>query len=145
MIRRPPRSTLFPYTTLFRSYVNIPIGLVAIAVLLYTFPHESKHHVKKVIDWLGVGTLVVGLTPLLLALSLGGTTNKLTIPGLGTFDDWRWGSPSILTLLAIAAVFLVTFVFVEARAKEPIMPLDLFKNSIFSVSVITVFLTGVGL
>src|SRR3712207_7202534 len=70
MIRRPPRSTLFPYTTLFRSYVNIPIGLVAIAVLLYTFPHESRHHVKKVIDWLGVGTLVAGLTPLLLALSL---------------------------------------------------------------------------
>jgi EmrB/QacA subfamily drug resistance transporter len=126
-------------------YVNIPIGLIAIAVLLITFPHESRHHVKKVIDWLGVGTLVAGLTPLLLALSLGGTTNKLTVPMLGTIDDWRWGSPTILTLLVIAAIFLVAFVFVEARAKEPIIPLDLFKNSIFRISVITVFLTGVGL
>ncbi|HYP40563.1 MAG TPA: MDR family MFS transporter [Chloroflexia bacterium] len=114
-------------------YVNVPVGLVALAVLIFAFPAEVRHHVKKVIDWLGVGTLVAGLTPLLLALSLGGT------------KDWEWGSPQVLGLLAMAAVFLVAFVFVESRAKEPIIPLDLFKSSIFTVSVITVFLTGVGL
>src|SRR3712207_1216450 len=27
MIRRPPRSTLFPYTTLFRSYISTPAAL----------------------------------------------------------------------------------------------------------------------
>jgi EmrB/QacA subfamily drug resistance transporter len=115
-------------------YVNVPVGLVALAVLIFAFPAESRHHhVKKVIDWLGVGTLVAGLTPLLLALSLGGT------------KDWEWGSPQVLGLLAMAALFLALFVFVESRAKEPIIPLDLFKSSIFTVSVITVFLTGVGL
>lgn len=126
-------------------YVNIPIGLVAIAVLLATFPHEARHGAKKVIDWLGVGTLVAGLTPLLLALSLGGTPYSLPIPGLGTLDDWRWGSPAILALFAVAALFLSAFIFVEFRAKEPIIPPDLFKNAIFRVSVTTVFLTGVGL
>lgn len=114
-------------------YVNVPVGIVALAVLLTTFPNMSRHTAKKVIDWLGAGALVVGLTPLLLALSLGGT------------PDWDWGSSKIISMFVVAVVFLLAFVFIEARAKEPILPLDLFKNRIFSVSVITVFLTGVGL
>src|SRR3712207_8971989 len=31
MIRRPPRSTLFPYTTLFRSRRDAAVGIVAVA------------------------------------------------------------------------------------------------------------------
>ena len=126
-------------------YVNIPIGIVAIAVLLATFPHEVKHVSKKSIDWMGAFTLTAGLTPLLLALSLGGTSNPLNIPGIGTVTDWAWASPNIIGLFVVAAAFLVAFVYIELRAKEPIIPLDLFKNSIFTTSVITVFVTGVGL
>jgi len=126
-------------------YVNIPIGLIALAVLVTTFPAERRRTEKKQIDWWGAFTLTAGLTPLLLALSLGGSSNALNVPGVGLINDWGWTSPAVLTLLTIAAVFLVLFVFIESRAKEAIIPLDLFKNSIFRVSVITVFVTGIGL
>ncbi|HEX8220356.1 MAG TPA: MFS transporter, partial [Chloroflexia bacterium] len=58
---------------------------------------------------------------------------------------WGWVSPGIIGLLVISLAFLVAFVFVQGQAKEPIIPLDLFKHNIFTVSVITVFLTGVGM
>jgi EmrB/QacA subfamily drug resistance transporter len=115
-------------------YVNVPVGLIALAVIIAFYPKETVHAKERSIDWLGALTLVASLTPLLLALSLGGT------PG------WDWSSPQIIWLFAAAAVFLAAFIFVQARvAKEPIIPLDLFKNSIFTTSILTVFTTGVGL
>jgi EmrB/QacA subfamily drug resistance transporter len=114
-------------------YVNVPVGLLALAVLIPFFPHVQAHTVKRVVDWAGALTLTAGLTPLLIALSLGGT------------PDWDWGSAKVIGLLALAAVFLLAFIVVETKAREPIIPLDLFKNRIFTASVITVFITGVGL
>jgi len=114
-------------------FVNVPIGIAALAVLFFTFPNDIKRGVKKAIDWLGAGALVFSLVPLLVALSLGGSR------------DWDWGSARVIGLFVMAAVFLVVFIFIESRAAEPIIPLDLFKNAIFSVSVGVVFLTGVGL
>ncbi len=115
-------------------YVNLPVGIVALAVLLITFP--NIHHApagKKSVDWIGGATLVASVTPLLVALSLGGTAG------------WEWGSTQILALFGMAVVFLALFLITEARVKDPILPLDLFKNRIFTLSVITVFLTGVGM
>lgn len=127
-------------------YVNLPVGAVALAALIMLFPDDRKvHHTRRAIDWLGVGTLVAGLTPLLLALSLTGTTTRVDVPGVGLITNWAWDSPGIVTLLLVSVVFLAAFVFVESRAKEPIIPLDLFKHNIFTVSVITMFLTGVGM
>lgn len=115
-------------------YVNLPVGLVALAVLLTTFPNiRHAHQVRKSIDWLGALTLCASMVPLLVALSLGGS------------KDWAWGSFNTIATLVVAAVFLVVFLVVEARVAEPILPLDLFKNSIFTLSVITVFLTGLGM
>jgi EmrB/QacA subfamily drug resistance transporter len=114
-------------------YVNVPIGIIALAVLFFTFPRENVAHVRKSVDWLGAGALITSLVPLLIALSLGGT------------PDWDWGSAKVIGLLVVAVVFLAAFLFIEARAAEPIIPLDLFKDRIFTVSVITVFMTGVGL
>ncbi|MDQ3929549.1 MAG: MFS transporter, partial [Chloroflexota bacterium] len=127
-------------------YVNVPVGAIALTSLILLFPDDRKrHHERRSIDWLGAGTLVAGLTPLLLALSLAGTATKVDLPGFGLITDWRWDSPGIIGLLALSVAFLAAFVFVQSRAKEPIIPLDLFKHNIFSVSVITVFLTGVGM
>lgn len=112
-------------------YVNVPVGLVALVVLVATFPHEVPHHVRKIVDWMGAITLTASLTPLLLALSLG--------------SDWGWGSTTTVSMFAAAAIFMIAFLVTESRAKEPIIPLSLFKNRIFTVSMITVFVTGAGL
>ncbi len=114
-------------------YINVPVGILALAVLFFTFPAEDKKQVRKSIDWLGAGALVVSLVPLLIALSLGGT------------PDWDWGSAKVIGMFVVAVVAMAAFIFIESRTPEPIIPLDLFKNSIFTVSVGTVFVTGVGL
>lgn len=117
-------------------YVNVPIGIVAIVALVAFFPSNiGRNAVARVrdIDWAGAFTLTAGLVPLLVALSFGGT------------EGWEWASPLVIGMFAAAVIFLALFVWVESRAKEAIIPLDLFRNSIFSVSMIVVFLTGVGL
>jgi EmrB/QacA subfamily drug resistance transporter len=115
-------------------YVNIPVGILCLLVMIFLFPTLAPSaHGSKIIDWLGAGTLVLGITPLLLALSLGGS------------KDFPWDSGQIITMFVLSAAFLIAFVVVEARAKEPIIPLDLFKNRIFTLSVITMFLVGLGM
>jgi EmrB/QacA subfamily drug resistance transporter len=114
-------------------YVNVPIGLVALAVLYFTFPHEPKHNVHKSVDWAGATLLTLTLVPVLVALSLGGT------------PDWDWGSAKVIGMFVAGAVFLAAFLYTESRVKEPIISLDLFKNSIFTSANIALFLTGVGL
>jgi EmrB/QacA subfamily drug resistance transporter len=109
-------------------YVNIPVGLVAIAVLLAGLP-AIRPRERRPIDWLGAATIVGSTVPLLLAFSWAGT-------------DYAWGSPQIVGLLALAAVMIAAFVFAESRAPEPIIPLRLFRNRIFTVSVISMFLVG---
>src|SRR5437762_3515141 len=59
--------------------------------------------------------------------------------------DHAWTSPEVAGLLAIAAAMLAAFVFVESRVAQPIVPLHLFKNSTFSVSMIVGFITAFGM
>jgi EmrB/QacA subfamily drug resistance transporter len=112
-------------------YVNLPVGLAAIAVLFVAFPDIRPQGARRAIDWLGAAMLTAGLVPLLLALTW--------------VTDYGWGSARVLGLLALAAVGIVAFVWAEARAEEPIMPLSLFKNRIVSVSSLSLFMSGMGM
>jgi EmrB/QacA subfamily drug resistance transporter len=112
-------------------YVNLPVGLIAVAVLFFAFPYFKPEGVTRSIDYLGVATLTACLVPLLLALTW--------------VTDYGWGATRVIALLAVAAVMLPLFLFVETRAKEPIIPLALFRNSIVTVSSIALFLTGMGM
>src|SRR5262249_15523652 len=115
-------------------YVNIPVGLVAIPMVSFTFPNfVQARTTKPSIDWLGAGALIATVTPILLALSLGGS------------KDFPWDSPQIIAMFVIGAVVLGLFISRESRAAEPIIPLDLFKSRIFSLSVLTVMLVGLGM
>lgn len=126
-------------------YVNVPIGLIAGAAIIAFFPHVSTAGVRRSIDWLGATLLTLCLVPLLLAFSLGGKSQPMKIPFFDQpIGDWEWNSPKILGLFLVSLVFLIAFLVVESRAKEPIIPFSLFKNSIYTVSVITVFFVGVG-
>jgi len=111
--------------------VNIPVGLIAVFVVLAGLPYVKSKASWRDIDFWGAFTLAAGVVPLLIALSIT--------------RDHSWGSPEVLGLLALAAFMLAAFVFVESRAKQPIVPLHLFKNSTFSVSMIVGFLTAFGM
>jgi EmrB/QacA subfamily drug resistance transporter len=115
-------------------YVNVPVGLIAIPMVSLTFPNIIQARTgKRSIDWLGAITLICTVTPILLALSLGGGR------------DFPWNSAPILMMFGLGVVFLGLFLWREARAADPIIPLDLFKNRIFTLSIITVTLVGVGM
>src|SRR5919202_1463647 len=95
-------------------YVNLPVGLIALTVLWVSFPDVRPVARERRIDFLGAISLVAAVVPFLLALSWGGT-------------EYAWGSPQIVGLFAVAAVMLIAFIMVEARAPEPIIPLSLFR------------------
>jgi EmrB/QacA subfamily drug resistance transporter len=113
-------------------YVNLPVGLIALTVLWFSFPNIRPVVRSRSIDFLGAATLVAGVVPLLLALSWGG-------------NDYAWTSPVILGLFGLAAAMLAVFIVVESRAAEPIIPLTLFKNSVVTTSVLALTLMAVGM
>jgi EmrB/QacA subfamily drug resistance transporter len=113
-------------------YVNLPVGLVALVVLWFSFPNVRPVARERHIDFLGAATLVAGVVPLLLALSEGGT-------------QYPWNSPLIIGLFVTSAVMLVIFGLVESRAIEPIIPLNLFANRIVGVSVVALTVMAMGM
>jgi EmrB/QacA subfamily drug resistance transporter len=101
-------------------YVNLPLGVLALAVLAVTLP-GGRERVEHAIDYAGTLLLAVGLSAIVLVTTLGGTS-------------YDWDSGFILALGAVAILALVTFVAVERRAAEPILPPSLFANRVFTVT-----------
>jgi len=92
----------------------LPLVLIVIALLGAIFGmKESPVRTPGRLDVLGAGILSVALVSLLLAISDG--------------QDWGWGSPRTVGLLALGVVALVVFVFVELRVKEPLVDMRLMK------------------
>jgi EmrB/QacA subfamily drug resistance transporter len=112
-------------------YVNLPLGLVAFAVIGAVFRPRGDH-VHHRIDYLGAAVLTASLSAIVLFTSLGGTS-------------YAWDSPLILALIAVGVVTLVLFPLVEARAAEPILPLALFRNRTFVVTSAVGFIIGLAL
>ncbi|WP_229398674.1 MDR family MFS transporter [Micromonospora okii] len=102
-------------------YLNVPLALVAIVVcyrVLRLIPFTRREHA---IDWLGAALLVAGVSCVLLALSWGGTS-------------YPWGSATIVGLFAAGAVLTALFLVQEARVREPILPLRLFRGRTFALA-----------
>lgn len=114
-------------------YINIPIGILALGVVWFLMP-KIKSHIegKRSVDYLGALFLILGLVPFLLALVWGG-------------NEYAWNSAMILGLFIFSFTALFFFTRIEKKAHEPIIPMDLFKNKIFSVSSMIVFLTAMGM
>ncbi|HLH38319.1 MAG TPA: MDR family MFS transporter [Bryobacteraceae bacterium] len=112
-------------------YVNLPVGVLAIAAIYFEFPNFKPRQMRRIIDWWGVLTLASCLVPLLLALTW--------------VTDYGWGSARVETLLAAAAVMLAAFLFVETRAKEPVLPLTLFRDPVISICSFANFIVGIGM
>src|SRR5258708_20919394 len=112
-------------------YVNLPVGAIATAAILLELPNFKPQGVRRIIDWPGLVTLIACLIPLLLALTW--------------VTDYGWGSPRVIGLLSFALLMLGAFLFCEQRAAEPFLPLSLFREPIFVVSSIAVFMLGLGM
>lgn len=110
-------------------YVNVPVAAVAIALVALTMPRMRATATLRDLDVRGTLTLIAGVVPLLVALSI---TN-----------EHAWGSPEVLALLAFAGVMLVSFVAIERGARAPIVPLGLFADRTFTVAVGAGFLVYV--
>ncbi len=112
-------------------YINVPVGalaLWAIAARLQVRVHHKEHS----IDYFGTVLLSTAVVSLLLVSVWGGTT-------------YAWNSQQILWLGVVAILSLVEFIWWQTKAKEPLLPLSLFRNSIFSVSSLLSLFLGVGM
>jgi EmrB/QacA subfamily drug resistance transporter len=113
-------------------YINIPIGIAAFVIALVALKLPSKKATQP-IDILGVLFLSAATTCLIFFTDFGGDTEY----GWDSWATWAWG----LGLLVAAALF----VFTEARAKDPIIPLGLFKNPIFINATAIGLTLGIGM
>jgi len=113
-------------------FVNIPLGILIIGLFVFFFPNFRPSNMKPKIDYPGVVTLILAVVPAMLALSWAGV-------------EYPWVSIPIISMFAFSAAMTVLFVIIEGRAKEPIIPLWIFKNRIVSVSSIVIFTTGIGM
>jgi len=112
-------------------FINIPIGAVALVV---TSMALKLHHVRREasVDYLGAATIVGSVTSLILYLSWAG-------------PDEGWTSTVGVGLLIATVVLAALFVLVESRAKEPILPLELFTHWTFDSNIIYAMIMGVGM
>src|SRR3954468_19302422 len=106
-------------------YVNIPIGLVSLYFIWRLLPVVKNARATRNFDIIGGTIFTVAISLLLIGL-----TNK---------QGNEWTDPSVGGLILVALVGIVLFILAEARAKEPIVPLDLFRNRTYSASMVSTF------
>jgi len=107
-------------------YINIPLGIIALLLTIKYVP-ETRNHEKTKIDLVGT---------VLIFLSLLGVCY-----GLISVSDLGWGNPAIITSLLIGIAAFISFVFVENRIKEPLVPFEIFKSSLVTgANLATLFL-----
>jgi EmrB/QacA subfamily drug resistance transporter len=112
-------------------YINVPIGIAALIVVeaVLKLDHIRRNHK---IDWGGAAALVVGLVPLLIIAEQGRT--------------WGWGGASAFTCYILGLIGIAAFILIEHRmGDEALLPLRLFKGSVFSVGSAQSFIIGMGM
>jgi EmrB/QacA subfamily drug resistance transporter len=111
-------------------YINIPIGLISLFILWRLLPAIKRPDAAQHIDYLGAAVFTGAIAPFLIGLS-----NK---------SSGQWTDPAVGGLMLVGLAFGALFLWIESRAAEPIVPLDLFRNRTFSISVASMFLAAFG-
>ena len=110
-------------------FVNVPIGITAVTLIYYSLPKFKLPEGKKIIDYSGIITFTLALSSIFFTITLLGN--------LSTYPPFV-----IAGILIFSAFMFILFVLAEKRSLEPILPLDLFQNSIFNVSSLESFLAS---
>ena len=111
-------------------YVNLPVGLVSLVVLARLLPTVKRPDATRNLDIPGAAVFTVAISMLLVGL-----TNK---------QSADWTDPWVGGLIAGSLLLGALFVFIESRAKEPIIPLGMFRNRTYTASIVSTFLVSFG-
>ena len=106
-------------------YVNIPIGIVSLIVIQRLLPTVKTASATRNFDLIGGAIFTVAMVFLLVGL-----TNK-------QFGEWT--DPTVGGFILVGLIGTVLFILAESRAKEPIVPLDLWRNRTYSASMVSTF------
>ncbi|HTV96231.1 MAG TPA: MDR family MFS transporter [Steroidobacteraceae bacterium] len=110
-------------------YVNLPLGLCSILLISLKMPPLHPHGRRGSIDYPGAILFIAATIPLLLVLTWGG-------------QSYAWTSPQILALMITGVLALGSFIVVQTRARDPLLPLSLFRNRVFATSNLAGFCIG---
>jgi EmrB/QacA subfamily drug resistance transporter len=110
-------------------FVNVPIGVVAAVAAMLYLRESRREGAERSLDVAGSVTVTGGLAVLVYAI-----VNTTTTP---------WTSARTISLLAVATVLLVSFVYLQTRVRAPLMPLRLFRLRALSTANVVMLLTGV--
>jgi EmrB/QacA subfamily drug resistance transporter len=94
--------------------INVPITAVAIALVVRSVSESRDETAPRDVDLPGLAAVALGIAAVTFAVDRS--------------EDWGWGSPDTLLLLAAGALLLVAFVFRERAAPHPLVDLGLFSN-----------------
>ena len=109
-------------------YINVPIAILVVIAAARTIP-SVRSASRPVIDYLGIALVAVGSSALILGTSWGG-------------NEYAWDSGVIIALFAGGLIALGLFCWVETRAAEPMLPMRLFANPVFTVCSVLSFIVG---
>jgi EmrB/QacA subfamily drug resistance transporter len=112
-------------------YINLPLGIFSLFALPVVL-RQSARRVGVKIDYLGAATITASVVSLLLALSWVG-------------EGYDWDATRVVVGFVIAGILFATFIPVELRAAEPIIPLSLFKSRVFGSAALLMFMVGIGM
>ncbi|GAA3654155.1 MDR family MFS transporter [Microbacterium marinilacus] len=112
-------------------FVGIPLGIISFVVIVRTLRLSPRANRKVRIDYLGIVLLSVAASLLLIWVT--------------NVKDYGWASTETYTMVGGAIVATALFIWVETRAAEPVVPLSLFRNRTFTLSVLASISIGVAM
>lgn len=119
-------------------YVNIPIGIVSLLVLARLLPTVKRPDASRNLDYLGAAVFTVAISSLLIGLS----NKAFTDPSTGRLHEWT--DPVVGGLILVGIALSIVFLVIESRAKEPIVPLDLWRGRTYAASILSTMLISFG-
>ncbi len=111
-------------------YINLPVGMLGIWLSRRSISNDQVHKTVERFDWSGAVVFMLALSALLLGLNQG--------------HNWGWGSAPIIILLTGAVFLFSLFLWIEQRASNPMVDLDLFRRHQFSLTAASAILNYIG-
>jgi EmrB/QacA subfamily drug resistance transporter len=110
-------------------WINVPVAVIVLLVSAVAIPTLARSAAKPSIDYLGIVFIGLGAAGLTLATSWGG-------------GEYAWTSPVIIGLIALSLVSIGLFIWAETRSSQPILPMRLFRNPVFTGCCVLGFIVG---